>query len=83
MAHRNQDYQWPFSSRRHLAVCLSQLVRNQVTTVNNRALISLCRVVYYLMQKEIKRLHESSLERDELAAEALEEAEEAPLLGSP
>jgi hypothetical protein len=34
------------------------------------------------MQKEIRRLHDSSLERDELAAEALEDAEDAPLLGS-
>lgn len=33
------------------------------------------------MQKEIKRLHDSPSERDELAAEALEAAEEAPLLG--
>ncbi|KAG1753937.1 Golgi apparatus membrane protein TVP38 [Suillus paluster] len=39
-------------------------------------------LVYYFMQKEIKRLHASSSERDELAAEALEEAEEAPLLSS-
>lgn len=38
-------------------------------------------LVYHLMQKEIKRLHESPSERDELAAEALEAAEEAPLLG--
>ncbi|KAG2146731.1 Golgi apparatus membrane protein TVP38 [Suillus clintonianus] len=39
-------------------------------------------LVYYLMQNEIKRLHDSPSERDELAAEALEAAEEAPLLGS-
>lgn len=39
-------------------------------------------LVYYSMQKEIKRLHASPSECDELAAEALEEAEEAPLLGS-
>ncbi|KAG1755800.1 Golgi apparatus membrane protein TVP38 [Suillus lakei] len=39
-------------------------------------------LVYYLMQKEIKRLHDSPSERDELAAEALEATEEAPLLGS-
>ncbi|KAG2047428.1 Golgi apparatus membrane protein TVP38 [Suillus hirtellus] len=39
-------------------------------------------LVYHFMQKEIKRLHDSPSERDELAAEALEAAEEAPLLGS-
>ncbi|KAJ8590295.1 hypothetical protein M405DRAFT_737049 [Rhizopogon salebrosus TDB-379] len=39
-------------------------------------------LVYYLMQKEIRRLHDSSSGRDELAAEALEDAEDAPLLGS-
>ncbi|KAG2348793.1 Golgi apparatus membrane protein TVP38 [Suillus weaverae] len=39
-------------------------------------------LVYHLMQKEIKRLHDSPSERDELAAEALEAAEETPLLGS-
>ncbi|KAG1770029.1 Golgi apparatus membrane protein TVP38 [Suillus occidentalis] len=38
-------------------------------------------LVYHFMQKEIKRLHDSPSERDELAAEALEAAEEAPLLG--
>ena len=32
------------------------------------------------MQKEIRKLHESPEEVDELAAEALEEAENAPLL---
>ncbi|KAG1874535.1 Golgi apparatus membrane protein TVP38 [Suillus subalutaceus] len=39
-------------------------------------------LVYHLMQKEIKRLHDSPSESDELAAEALEATEEAPLLGS-
>ncbi|KAG1892571.1 Golgi apparatus membrane protein TVP38 [Suillus subluteus] len=39
-------------------------------------------LVYHLMQKEIKRLHDSPSGSDELAAEALEATEEAPLLGS-
>ncbi|OJA16990.1 hypothetical protein AZE42_00571 [Rhizopogon vesiculosus] len=39
-------------------------------------------LVYYFMQEEIKRLHDSSSVRDELAAEALEEAENTPLLSS-
>jgi len=39
-------------------------------------------LVYYFMQEEIKRLHNSSSVRDELAAEALEEAENTPLLSS-
>ena len=38
------------------------------------------RVLYRLMQKEIRKLHESPEEVDELAAEALEETENAPLL---
>jgi len=39
-------------------------------------------LVYYLMQKQIRKLHQSALERDELVAEALEASEEAPLLQS-
>ncbi|KAG1725835.1 Golgi apparatus membrane protein TVP38 [Suillus lakei] len=39
-------------------------------------------LVYYFMQKEIKRLHASSSARDELTAEALEATEESPLLSS-
>jgi len=39
-------------------------------------------LVYYLMQKQIRKLHQSALERDELAAEALEASEEAPLIHS-
>jgi hypothetical protein len=38
-------------------------------------------VVYHFMQKEIKALHQSPSASDELAADALEDAEEgAPLI---
>ncbi|KAG2139007.1 Golgi apparatus membrane protein TVP38 [Suillus clintonianus] len=39
-------------------------------------------LLYYFMQKEIKRLHASLPDRDELDAEVLEAAEETPLLRS-
>jgi hypothetical protein len=81
MAQRNKNHQQPSSCRWCLDIYFSQLVCVQVTAIHNRALLTLYRLVYHLMQKEIKRLHDSPSERDELAAEALEAAEEAPLLG--
>jgi hypothetical protein len=81
-AHRNKNCQQPSSCRWCFDICFSQLVRVQVTAINNRTLLTLYRLVYHLMQKEIKRLHDSPSRGDELAAEALEAAEEAPLLGS-
>lgn len=42
MAYRNQGSQHPFSGRRYLGVHLSQLVRNEVTAINDlEALISM------------------------------------------
>lgn len=75
-----QDYEWSLDrSRNSLGRCFRIVSTNP--SYRKWILILVASVLYRLMQKEIKQLRESPDVEDELAAEALEEAEEgAPLL---